>query len=644
MCAIVDLTRGEIETEEIPVGLRRKFLGGRGLDIYYLYRHLAPGADPLGPENVCCISGGLLGGTPASASARGHIMAKSPLTGILGSSNMGGFFAPELRYAGFDHLIVKGAAPRPVYLWVTDGKIEIRDASRLWGKDTFETQELIREELHDPDIQSLAIGIAGENLVRFANVINGHKNAAGRTGMGAVMGAKNLKAVAARGTRGLRIAQPEAALAYNRDMCRKIVSTKVGQIMGRWGTMFIYDVTNSTGLVRTRNFQANQFTGSESIECENIEEHSVGTAGCFGCQMHCRHRYVIKNGPHAGTYDEGPEYTTQGAFGSEPGCRDFTTVLYGNHLLNRYGMDTLEVGSLISWAMELFEEGIITREHTGGMELRFGDTEALIEMTHRIAHREGFGDVLADGPRGAMARLPAEAARYCIHVKGMSNLHSDERPTPSLALNIATSTRGADHLRSRPSIDLYHLPEPVLRKVYSNPVPYEGPLTSNFTDYAGKAWQVFWQEMCYMAVDSLGLCKFHTVFLSPNMPAFDEFSDLIRLITDIEMSPREVWDAAERSYTLERLFNIREGATRNDDRLVDRYYDEKTTLGLPIVRGRSIDREKFETMLDEYYAHHGWDREGRPTQETLVRLGLAEIVAGGMESAARAQRTAAHTS
>ncbi len=621
-CAFIDLSRGQVDIREIPVDLRRTYIGGRGLDIFYLYHALGTGVDPLGPDNVCCISAGLLGGTPASASARTHIMAKSPLTGFLGSSNMGGFFAPELRYAGFDHLVVSGASPEPVYLWIRDGEIEIRNASHLWGADTFRTQELIREELRDQEITSIAIGPAGENLVRFANVITGHKNAAGRTGMGAVLGSKKLKAVAVRGTQGISIAHPVEALEYNRRLCGKIASTKVGRIMGRWGTMFIYDVTNSTGLVRTRNFQHNQFAGSESIECENIEAHSVGTAGCFGCQIHCRHRYVISDGPHAGVYDEGPEYTTQGAFGTETENRDFSALLYGNHLCNKYGMDTLEIGSLTAWAMELYEEGLIDAGVTGGLELTFGNTEALIEITRMTAKREGFGDVLADGFRGAVKRLPEGAARYCIHVKGMSNLHSDERATPSLALNIATSTRGADHLRSRPAIDLYHLPEHVLRKVYGSPVPYNGPLTSDFRDYEGKPWQVFWQEMCYMAVDSLGICKFHTVFLSPNMPAFQEFSEWIRLVTGLEMSPREIWDAAERSYNLERLFNNREGAGRSEDRLPDRYYDEKTTLGFEMVRGRSIDREKFESMLDEYYRHHGWDAEGRPTPETLSRLGL----------------------
>jgi len=620
--ALINLSTGEIETKEITREMREKFIGGRGLDIYLLYNYLKPGADPLGPDNVCCISAGILGGTPASASARTHIMAKSPLTGFLGSSNTGGFFAPELRYAGFDHLVILGASEEPVYLWIHNGEIEIRDASHLWGSDTFETQEAIREDLGDPEIKALAIGVAGENLVRFANVMTGHKNAAGRTGLGAVLGSKKLKAVAVRGTMGIDLAKPEEALEYNGKICKQVASTKFGQIMQRWGTMFIYGVTNSTGLIRVRNFQDNQLPESETIECEEIDQHSTGTSGCFGCQLHCRHRYVIKHGKYAGTYDEGPEYTTQGAFGAELGCRDFPTILYGNHLVNKLGMDTLEVGSLIGWAMELFEKGIITEKDTGGLDLRFGNQEAAIEMTRQIAHREGFGDILADGPKGAMKRLPKEAAKYCIQVKGMSNLHSDERPTPSLALGIATASRGSDHLRSRPAIDLYHLPEKVLRKIYGNPVPYDGPLTSEYSDYEGKPWQVLWQEMVYMAVDCLGVCKYHTVFLSPNNPAFDEFSEWLRLIPGLEMSPRQVWEVAERANNLERMFNLREGLTREDDWLVDRYFDEKTTSGFDVVRGKCIDREKFRGMIDEFYRLHGWDQDGRIEEGTLKRLGL----------------------
>jgi len=624
--AFIDLSSGEVDIQEIPRELREKYLGGRGLDAYLLYEHLAPGVDPLGPKNVCCISAGVLVGTPASASARTHIMAKSPLTGLLGSSNMGGFFAPELRYAGFDHLVIKGAAKKPVSLWIHNGEIEIRRASHLWGLDTFETQEAIREELGDPEIKALAIGVAGENLVRFANVMTGHKNAAGRTGMGAVLGAKNLKAIAVRGTMGIDLAQPKEALEYDREVCSRIASTKFGQIMQRWGTMFIYGVTNSTGLVRVNNFQSNQHPDSEKIECENMDEHSTGTAGCFGCQLHCRHRYVIKDGKYGGTYGEGPEYTSQGAWGAEVGCRDFPTILYGNHLVNRFGLDTLETGSLIAWGMELFEKGIITKKDTGGLELKFGNEDAVIEMVRQIAHREGFGDVLADGPKGAMERLPPEAAPLCVHVKGMSNLHSDERPTPSLALGIATATRGSDHLRSRPAIDLYYLPEPLLRKIYGSPVAYDGPLTSDYRDYDGKAWMVFWQEMLYMAIDCLGVCKFHTIFLSPNMPAFDEFSKWLELIPGIEMSPKDIWDVAERTYNLERLFNLREGATRKDDWLVDRYFDEPTPRGFDVVRNKTLDRDKFKAMLDEYYEFHGWDKKGCVPDKTLERLDLAAAV------------------
>jgi aldehyde:ferredoxin oxidoreductase len=626
--AIVDLSAGTVESREIPRALREKYIGGRGLDIHLLYTRIEPGTDPLGPKNVCCISAGILAGTPASASARTHIMAKSPLTGLIGSSNMGGFFAPELRYAGFDHLVLEGAADRPVYLWIHDGDIEIRDAAHLWGLDTFETQEALREELGDPEIKALAIGVAGENLVRFANVVTGHKNAAGRTGMGAVLGSKKVKAIAVRGTMGIRIEHPKEALEFDREICKQLTETKFGQIMQRWGTMFIYGVTNSTGLVRVNNFQSNQHPDSEAIECENMDEHSTGTAGCFGCQLHCRHRYVIKDGKYAGTYGEGPEYTSQGAWGAEVGCRDFPTILYGNHLVNRLGLDTLETGSLIAWGMEMFQKGIITEKDTDGLRLEFGNEDAVVEMIRRIAHREGFGDVLADGPKGAMKRLPPEAAPLCVQVKGMSNLHSDERPTPSLALGIATATRGSDHLRSRPAIDLYHLPEPLLRKIYGSPVPYDGPLTSDYRDYDGKAWMVFWQEMLYMAVDCLGVCKFHTVFLSPNMPAFQEFSKWLHLIPGLELSPRQVWEVAERAYNLERLFNLREGASRADDRLVDRYFDEPTPRGFDVVRGKALDRDRFKTMLDEYYEHHGWDEHGRVKEETLERLELAEVAGG----------------
>jgi aldehyde:ferredoxin oxidoreductase len=620
--AYIDLTTGNSETRLIPIEVRRKYIGGRGLDMYLLYNHTKAGVDPLGPDNVALISAGLLVGTLASASARTHVGGKSPLTGYVGSANVGGFFGPEMRLAGFDHLVIKGKAEKPVYLWIHDGEIEIRDAEHIWGTDSRETQSLIRQELGDDDIQSLCIGQAGENLVKYACIRTSIKNSAGRTGIGAIWGSKNLKAVAARGMMDINIAHPIQALEYNKEIIDQVVSAKVSKTMQKLGTPFIWGVTNSTGLVRTRNFQLNQLVNADDIEPESLEEDMVGTAGCFGCQVHCRGKYIIKEGEYKGTYDEGPEYTSQGAFGSEVGCTSKNTVLVGNHLVNYYGMDNLETGSMISWAMELYEKGILTQKDTDGLDLSWGNDEAVIELVHKIAKREGIGDILADGPMEAAKRIGKESEKFLVHVKGMSNLHSDERPTPALALNIAVSSRGSDHLRGRPAIDLYHLPEKVLRGIYSNPIPYDGPLTSDYRDYEGKSWQVMWQEHLDQAVDCLGICKYHTIFLGPNMPAYEEWVKLIYLNTGLAFSAEEIYRAGERGYNMERLFNIREGLTRDDDQLVDRYHDEPTPLGLPVVRGRSIDRDKFKVMIDEYYRHHGWDTNGVPTKKKLEELGL----------------------
>ena len=631
--AYIDLSTGEVEVKPIPLDVRKKYLGGRGLDAYLLYNHTQKGCDPLGPGNALIISGGILTATCASATARTHIMAKSPLTGLLGSANMGGFFAPEMAWAGFHHLVITGKAESPVYLFIHNNTVEIRDAGHLWGRMTTDTQWAIREELGDEEIKSCVIGPAGENLVRYANVMTGIKNAAGRTGMGCVMGSKNLKAVAARGTLDIKIARPAEALEYNKRFIDQITSAKVNQTQGTLGTPFIWGATNSWGGLRTRNFQFNQCEYADDIEPERLDEIATETigphhmTGCFGCQVHCRAQYKIPSGPYAGKYDEGPEYTSQGAFGALPDCTNAVTVLTGNHLVNQYGVDNLEIGSIIAWAMELHEKGILTDKQTDGLDLRFGNDEAVLEMLHRICLRKGWlGDTLADGGIPAAEKIGNDAFDYLIQVKGMNNLHSDERGTPALALNIATASRGSDHLRSRPAIDLYHLPEPVLRKIYGNPVPYDGPLSSEHTAYEGKAWQVFWQENCYMAVDCLGICKYHTVFLGATLPNFEDWPKVLYLNTGLELTPTDIWTIAERCNMIERLFNLREGLTRNDlkkgDMLNHRYFDEPCLRGAPDVVGRKIDREKFKQMIDDFYTHKGLDENGVPKPETLQRLGL----------------------
>jgi len=463
--------------------------------------------------------------------------------------------------------------------------------------------------------------------------MTGIKNSGGRTGMGAVMGSKNLKAIAARGTMDIKIAHPIEALEYNKRFIDQITSAKVNQTQGTLGTPFIWGATNSWGGVRTRNFQYNQCEYADDIEPERIDEICTETmgehhmTGCFACQVHCRAKYKIPTGPYAGKYDEGPEYTSQGAFGGEPDCKSAVTVLTGNHLVNQWGVDNLEIGSMISWAMELFELGILTTKETDGLDLSFGNDEALLEMVRRICFRDGWlGDPLADGGIPASEKIGKNSFDSLVQVKGMNNLHSDERATPALALNVATASRGSDHLRSRPAIDLYHLPEPVLRKIYSSPVPYDGPLSSEHTDYEGKPWQVFWQENCYMAVDSLGICKYHTVFLGATHPNFEDWAKVVYYNTGLEFSPKDIWDAAVRCNTIERLFNLREGLTRNDlkkgDMLNHRYFDEPCLRGAPGVVGRKIDKDKFIRMVDELYEHKGLDKNGVPMPGTLKKQGL----------------------
>jgi len=627
--AYIDLTTGDIQTKPIPLDVRKKFLGGRGLDAYLLYNHTKKGCDPLSPDNALMISGGILAATCASATARTHVMAKSPLTGLLGSANMGGFFAPELAWAGFHHLVIKGKAKHPVYIYIHNGEIQIRDASDIWGQMVPDAQWAIREDLGDQEVKSLVCGPAGENLVRFANVMTGIKNSGGRTGMGCVMGSKNLKAVAVRGTMDIKIARPAEALEYNKRFIDQIVSAKVNQTQGALGTPFIWGATNSWGGIRCRNFQYNQCEYADDIEPERIDEIATETmgpyhmTGCYGCQVHCRAQYKIPEGPYAGKYDEGPEYTSQGAFGGETDTPRALTVLVGNHLVDQYGMDNLETGS----AMELYELGIITSKQTDGLDLRFGNDEAVIEMVKRICYRKGWlGDALADGGIPASKKFGKKSFDYLIQVKGMSNLHSDERATPGLALNIATASRGSDHLRSRPAIDLYHLPQDVLRKIYSSPVAYDGPLSSEHTEYIGKPWQVFWHENCYMGVDCLGICKYHTTFLGATLPNFEDWSKVLYYNTGLEMTPEEIWQVARRCNMVERLFNLREGLTRDDlekgDMLNHRYFDEPCRRGAIDVVGRVIDKEKFIKMIDELYEHKGLDQDGVPKPETLKSLGL----------------------
>jgi len=614
----INLSTGEIRIAKIPEKARRLYLGGRGMNMYLLFNHLEPGTDPLGPGNVLLIGAGFLSGGPVPAGSRTDVAAKSPLTGLVGDSNMGGFFSAELRFAGFDHLVITGVSTNPVYLWISDGTIEIRDATHLWGKDTLETPGAIRAELGDEDIKVLGIGPAGENLVKFANVRTGVKNAGGRTGMGCVMGSKKLKAVAVRGALDLEIKYPQEALDYYWHLQRKILDSKTARLFGVEGSMMQYNPTNTTGILRVKNFGLNRIDDLSLTPDTFLEKYSLGSTACFGCGMHCRHKWQIRDGKYRGLRGEGPEYYTLMALGNVVYNTSWETILAAQYFVDRTGLDLAESGNLIGWAMDLYNRGIIDKSDTDNLDLNWeNSSEILLVLLEKIANKEGFGAVLADGIKVAAERIGRGSGYYALEVKGLGMVGTDDRSVPSLALGVATSTRGADHLRSRPATDLFGLPEEFTQTLYGFPV------SSDYNAYQTKARLIHYMELLYELVDSLGVCKYQTIFISPSFPQFKEYSKLIYYSTGMDFSIDELKKIAERCYTLERLFNYREKKiTRKDDYLPDRYYTEPTPSGVSKTRGKFLDLAKFDEMLNEYYALHGWDLDGVPTPETLVALGL----------------------
>jgi len=615
--AFVDLTKEKAIVQDIPLELRKKHLGGRGLNWYYIYNNVPPDVSPFDPDNVLAVGAGLLTGFPALGAGRVQISSKSPMTNGVGDANMGGAFGPQLKYAGFDHIVIRGKAEKPVYLLVKDGEIEIRDAKHLWGLNTHETQKAIREEIEDERAESMVIGKAGENKVVFANVMNGVKNAGGRSGLGSVMGSKNLKAIAASGSIDIELFDPDALLNYALEVDRKARSTKWAKTLGKLGTALLYDVSYTTGFIGTLNWQYNT-PGEEgsALEAENLEKYSMKMVACIGCSVHCRHRVSIRKGRYAGLTTEGPEYAASGAFGTGVGVYDWEFVIKGNDMCNKWGVDIISMGTTIAWAFELYQRGIITNEDTGGLKLEWGDEEAVLELARMIVEREGIGNVLAEGFKRASQHFGDESLYYANQTKNHPNLLTDERGIPSFALGVATSTRGADHLRSRPGIDLFQLPEDVLESIYGYKIK------SDFTAYETKGIMVWWHELLYNIVDSLGICKFQTVFNSANSPKFEDYIPMIKYATGIELTKEQLMEIGERNYTIERLFNVMNGYTRKDDYPPRRYFEEETKRGLPFMKGRKLDMKEYEKMLDEYYRQHGWDENGVPKEETLKKLGI----------------------
>ncbi|UCH83164.1 MAG: aldehyde ferredoxin oxidoreductase family protein [Candidatus Latescibacterota bacterium] len=599
--AVVDLTAGTVAYEDTPPEVVRSYLGGRGLNIAYLYKMLQPNVDPLSPDNVLILGTGALTGTGAPNSGRFNATTKSPETNLLGDANCGGFFAPKLRYSGIDRLIIKGRARHPSILKVEDGTVTIEDARAYWGMDIYEIDTALHND-YGQSIEAVTIGPAGENMVRFACVMTGIKNAAGRGGTGAVMGSKNLKAVVAAGGPGFEIQDPDSFVALNEELKKYLTNSMVVKVLGRVGTPLLYEVSNHLGTIRTRNSQDSQF--EDTLNAEVIHEHIDKMISCHSCIVHCRHRNTYKG--------EGPEYTTVGLLGANLCIADTANVIRLNNLVNRLGMDVSSVGGVLSWALELYQRGIIDDSITGG-PIEFGDYDLADRLIRSIAAREGFGDVLADSSQAA-ERLNDPECNYLTAIKGLpqSDPH-DCRYIKAFALGIATASRGADHLRSRPTLEVFDLPPELLREIYGADVDRDP------TSYLTKEIVVATHENIYSIVDSVGICKFicHG-FNSPKLLKYDHFSQLLNAAFGASFSIDELKAVARRVVDLERAFINREGVRRPQDMLPRRYFDEPLPHG--VAKGHHVDRDKFFEMLGRYYKLRQWDEDGMVPKSRIVEL------------------------
>ncbi|MBI4318641.1 MAG: aldehyde ferredoxin oxidoreductase family protein [Chloroflexi bacterium] len=614
--AVIDLAREEVRVMDVPRALRERFLGGRGINTYLLYNYVDEKTRPLGQENVLIFGAGLLTGSLGVATSRLSISAKSPETGILGDGNMGGFFGPELRFAGFDHLVIMNRASRPVYLWIHDGTIEFRDAAHLEALSVGETQQAIRDELNDRQGQVACIGQGGRKMVVFANIMNGLGDAVGRTGMGAVMGSKNLWAVAARGTGTLPVHDVENLKGVAAKHYRQVTETKGYQATAMYGTLIRLNNTRTEASEGAYNHQFNMMEGGgEELDADIfLDRHEVGKEACFNCPVHCKHRFVIKDGPHKGVSGVGPEYYGGGGWGSQCGSGSWDTILEAWELVNRYGLDVGSATSYTAWLMELWEKGIIDEKDTGGLRFEWGNHEAITGVLHQAVKGEGIGALLAKGWREAARAIGRGSEQYMSHFKGLSIEPDERRDHKAWAFGLATATRGACHLRSMYHAEAFRLPPEVSAKITGRPIAPDPAA------YETKEWAVFWTECLCALADSLGICKFVSKWLSAGLLGPAEFAEAIEPVTGMRFSSESLMEIGERIWNVEKLFLLREGMTRKDDSTIPTKWLRPLTHGA--MAGHKMDQAQFEALLDRYYDLHGWDREGVPTPGTMERLGL----------------------
>jgi len=608
---VVDLTTAQSECTPYPQTVASQFLGGRGVNAWFLAQHTTPNTDPLGPENVLVLSCGLLTGTAAPSSSRLHVSARSPLTGLTGSSNVGGYFGAELRAAGIQTLLIRGRSEHPAILVIDGDQVEIRDASTLWGLDTRATHAALEADL-GTGFRTAIIGPGGEHLVRYACVMTGTRHAAGRTGMGAVMGSKNLKAVAVRGHDPTP--QDETATDAVRAYARRIRDAPRYETYARYSNTNFVNWANEFGILATRNYQQVYFDGAKQIDGSRLIDYVTRSRTCHRCPVHCKAAIEIPDGPYAGTEGERPDIEPIINLGSKCGVDDPEAVLYLYNLTGTLGLDVITTGGALAFAMELFQRGILTPQDTGGIDLTWGNARAMETVIRQIARREGLGDILAEGTRRAAQTIGQGAEAYAQHSKGLELTGYDPRGLMGSALGYAVSTRGGDFT------SVYAAPE----YRWSPKEGREWFGTEEAVDRlaSGGKGRLVKRSMIVSAVlDALGICKVPILSIIGDF-SLDNEADLTAALTGWELEAEDLLLAGERIVNLENLVNARFGAGPEEDDLPDRFVEERVP-DPGSTQGMTVD---IDALVQDFYEAMGWDERGMPRPEKVRELGLETFV------------------
>jgi aldehyde:ferredoxin oxidoreductase len=602
----VNLTRGSFQDEPLTNELAEKYIGGAGMAARILYDELAPGIDPFSEDNKLIILTGPIEGTMIPTSCRIGAYAKSPLTNSFFHSSAGGHFAPELKFAGYDGIIFEGKAPQPVYLFLDEGHIELRDAIHLWGKKAYATQLMLHAELGSEEIQIAAIGPAGEKLVRFACIICGCR-AMGRGGLGAVMGSKNLKALAVRGHGSIEIPDISQTEAFLKEIYERFeAAPATSQILPNYGTPVLVNANNSLGLFGYKNWQDEFYPEAEGLSGDTMKEKIVKkNKSCYACPARCGKYSIVAPGhQYEGAINEGPEYEDIFSLGSMCGHNDIQVVCAAERLCDDLGMDAIESGVAIAFAMECYEKGLISNKETDGIELTFGRADLILPMIEKMAMRQGhLGDLLAEGVKRASDKIGQGSEFFAMHNKGLTFAGHSARGMPGFALGYATGPRGGSHHDGRPTGERTGI---VKREILDG----KGEYTARINHFM-------------ILTDSMILCHLPESVWGP-LDVTELLTRCINVVTGMDMTHEDGQRTAERIWNLIRAFSVREGYGRKDDKLPPRFMEEPIKSG--VSKGMVISRDKLDNLLDQYYAFRGWDKEtGIPTRDRLVSLGLDDI-------------------